>query len=67
MPLNSRSDLAVSSPREHKTLDPDNDDEYWQFAQDEMSKYDLPSQLNYVLQITNKKKGVVWIVHKYIK
>merc|ERR1712013_545191 len=41
---------------QHKTLDPDNDDEYWQFAQDEMSKYDLPSQLNYVLQITNKKK-----------
>jgi len=56
VPLNSRSDLAVSSLREHKTLDPDNDDEYWQFAQDEMSKYDLPSQLNYVLQITNKKK-----------
>ena len=67
MPLDSRSDLGVSSLREHKTLDPDNDDEYWQFAQDEMSKYDLPSQLNYVLQITNKKKGVVWIFHKYIK
>ena len=67
VPLNSRSDLGVSSLREHKTLDPDNDDEYWQFAQDEMSKYDLPSQLNYVLQITNKKKGVVWIFHKYIK
>ena len=67
VPLDSRSDLGVSSLREHKTLDPDNDDEYWQFAQDEMSKYDLPSQLNYVLQITNKKKGVVWIFHKYIK
>jgi len=37
-------------------LDPDTDDKFWQFSQDEMSKYDLPSQLNYVLQSTKKKK-----------
>jgi len=42
--------------RDHMTLDPDTDDEFWQFSQDEMSKYDLPSQLNYVLQSTKKEK-----------
>ena len=49
------SDL-YSSCREHQIFDPDTEDEFWQFSQDEMSKYDLPSQLNYVLQFTNKKK-----------
>ena len=43
-------------PREHESLNPDTDDEFWQFSQDEMSKYDLPSQLNYVLQNTKKEK-----------
>ena len=47
---------GVCFPREHKTLDPDTDDKFWQFSQDEMSKYDLPSQLNYVLQSTKKEK-----------
>ena len=50
-----------SSCREHQIFDPDTEDEFWQFSQDEMSKYDLPSQLNYVLQFTNKKKERVYM------
>jgi lysosomal acid lipase/cholesteryl ester hydrolase len=42
--------------REHETLDPDRDNDYWQFSWDEMAKYDLPTQLNYVLEKTGKEK-----------
>ena len=52
----SKTSKGVCFPRDHMTLDPDTDDEFWQFSQDEMSKYDLPSQLNYVLQSTKKEK-----------
>merc|ERR1712037_658872 len=48
--------------RAHKTLNPDTDDEFWQFSQDEMSKYDLPSQLNYVLESTKKEK-ILYVGH----
>ena len=54
--IHSKTSVAIVFPREHKTLNPDTDNEFWQFSQDEMSKYDLPSQLNYVLQSTEKEK-----------
>jgi hypothetical protein len=35
--------------RDHKYLDPDNDDEYWDFSFHELGKFDLPAVINYVL------------------
>jgi len=42
--------------REHATLDPDKDNEFWQFSWDEMAKVDLPTMLRYVLEETGKEK-----------
>jgi lysosomal acid lipase/cholesteryl ester hydrolase len=42
--------------REHAVWNADTDNEFWQFAWDEMAKYDLPSMLNYVIEITGKEK-----------
>jgi len=42
--------------RQHVTLDPDHDEEYWHYTWDEMAKYDLPAELNYVMNITGKEK-----------
>jgi len=41
--------------REHVTLDPNHHD-FWQFSWDEMAKYDLPSELNFVMNHTSKEK-----------
>jgi lysosomal acid lipase/cholesteryl ester hydrolase len=43
-------------PREHRTLDPDRDNEYWQFSWDEMAMLDLPAQLGLVLESTASEK-----------
>merc|ERR1712088_456057 len=43
--------------REHQSLDPnDPHDEFWQFSWDEMAKYDLPAQLNFVINHTDSQK-----------
>jgi len=41
--------------REHESLDP-NHNEFWQFSWDEMAKYDLPTQLNFVITHTDSQK-----------
>lgn len=47
--------------RNHMTLLPSSND-FWQFSWDEMAKYDLPTQLNYVLEHTGKEK-IYYIGH----
>merc|ERR1712168_47596 len=42
--------------REHQSLDADRDNEFWQFSWDEMAKYDLPTELNFVMNHTNSQK-----------
>ena len=59
--------LAFSQPicsysRGHVSLNADTDNEYWQFTWDEMAKYDLPTELNYVLEKTGKEK-IYYIGH----
>jgi len=51
-----------SYSRGHVSLNADTDNEYWQFTWDEMAKYDLPAQLNYVLEHTGKEK-IYYIGH----
>jgi len=48
--------------REHESLDADTDNEFWEFSWDEMAKYDLPTQLNYVMEKTGKEK-IYYIGH----
>merc|ERR1712228_220249 len=42
--------------REHQSLDADRDNQFWQFSWDEMAKYDLPTELNFVMNQPNKEK-----------
>ncbi|XP_026764975.1 gastric triacylglycerol lipase-like [Galleria mellonella] len=48
--------------RQHKSLDPDKDPEFWNFAMDEMALHDLPAIIDYVLDKTNKKQ-VYYVGH----
>jgi len=48
--------------RDHETLDPNTDHNYWMFSWDEMAKYDLPSMLNYVMENTQQEK-IYYIGH----
>ncbi|XP_059046945.1 lipase member K-like [Achroia grisella] len=48
--------------RQHTSLDPDKDSEYWNFSIDEMAAYDLPAIIDFVLQKTNKKQ-VYYVSH----
>merc|ERR1712080_507910 len=48
--------------REHETLDPDTDNSFWKFSWDEMVKYDLPTMLNHVMEVTHQKK-IYYIGH----
>ncbi|RZC33244.1 Abhydro lipase domain containing protein [Asbolus verrucosus] len=41
--------------RKHKTLNPDQDAEYWDFGIEEMGYYDLPVTIDYILNLTNQK------------
>ena len=54
--------LLFSYSRGHISLNADIDNEYWQFTWDEMAKYDLPTELNYVLEKTGKEK-IYYIGH----
>jgi len=51
-----------SYSRGHVSLNADTDNEYWQFTWDEMAKYDLPTELDYVLEKTGKEK-IYYIGH----
>lgn len=42
--------------RAHRDLDPDDDNEFWQFSWDEMARYDLPAQLNHVMDRSGQSK-----------
>merc|ERR1712241_713817 len=42
--------------RKHCTLNPDQDQDFWKLSWDEMANYDLPAELNYVLEHTGKEK-----------
>merc|ERR1719209_2901889 len=42
--------------REHQSLDADRDNDFWQFSWDEMAKYDLPTELNFVMNHTSSQK-----------
>merc|ERR1712121_434670 len=42
--------------REHQSLDADRDNDFWQFSWDEMAKYDLPTELNFVMNHTDSQK-----------
>ncbi|CAG9571134.1 unnamed protein product [Danaus chrysippus] len=42
--------------RRHTSLDPDNDDKFWQFSADEIGYYDIPAMIDSVLNITKAAK-----------
>ena len=48
--------------RNHTVLNPDNDPQFWDFTWQDMADYDVPAQVNFVLQTTNKQK-LVYIGH----
>jgi len=48
--------------RNHTLLNPDTDPEFWDFSWQDMADYDVPAQVNFVLQATNKAK-LVYIGH----
>jgi lysosomal acid lipase/cholesteryl ester hydrolase len=41
--------------RDHKYLDPDNDEAYWDFSFHELGKYDQPALISYILKHTDMK------------
>ena len=41
--------------REHNVLDPDRE-KFWRFSFDQMGERDLPTMLNYVLELTGQEK-----------
>lgn len=41
--------------RDHKYLDPDIDEEYWEFSFHELGKYDQPALISYILKHTGNK------------
>jgi hypothetical protein len=42
--------------RDHKYIDPDNDEEFWDFSFHELGKYDLPAVFNYIIEQTGVKQ-----------
>ena len=42
--------------RDHERLDPDKDEEFWQFSFPEMAEYDMPANVDYVRNVTGMKK-----------
>lgn len=48
--------------RNHTLLNPDTDPEFWDFSWQDMADYDVPAQVNFVLQVTNKAQ-LVYIGH----
>jgi predicted alpha/beta hydrolase len=47
---------GTTHSRRHKRLDPDYDQQYWDFSFIELGKYDLPAMIKYVLNKTENKK-----------
>jgi pimeloyl-ACP methyl ester carboxylesterase len=48
--------------RDHETLNPDKDEEYWQFSFPEMGDFDLPTSIDYVRSFTKQQK-VAYLGH----
>lgn len=44
--------------RKHLLLDPDKDEDYWEFGWDEMGQLDIPASLSYVLAVTGHERLV---------
>ncbi|CAH2097295.1 unnamed protein product [Euphydryas editha] len=42
--------------RRHVRLNPDKDEEFWQFSADEIGLYDIPATIDYVLNTTGEEK-----------
>lgn len=42
--------------RKHISLDPNTDKEFWDYSWDEMGQYDVPSSIDYVLNVTRQEK-----------
>lgn len=42
--------------RNHTTLDPDSNPDFWDFSWHEIGQYDLPATIDYILKKTNKTK-----------
>ena len=40
----------------HTHYDPEKDPEYWDFSFEEMGRYDIPTEIEYVLDQTKAKK-----------
>ncbi|XP_053614583.1 lipase member K-like [Plodia interpunctella] len=45
--------------RNHTTLNPDKDSEFWNFSIDEMASLDMPAAIDYILEVTNKKQVII--------
>lgn len=41
--------------RSHKYLDPDNDNDFWDYSWHQMGLYDLPEMIDYVLEYTGEE------------
>ena len=41
--------------RNHKRLDPETDQEFWEFSFQELGRYDLPACINYVQEQTGQE------------
>ena len=50
--------------RNHTTLDPNKDAEFWEFTFNEMAEYDDDSMINYILSYTKYEK-LSYIGHRY--
>ena len=48
--------------REHATLDPDTDPEFWNFSFVEMAMFDLPSMIDYIQEQTSAAK-ITYLSH----
>ncbi|XP_053203591.1 gastric triacylglycerol lipase-like [Panonychus citri] len=48
--------------RNHTTLDPDKDKEFWNFSFDQMIQYDTPNLIDYILELTGRE-NLGWIGH----
>lgn len=42
--------------RKHEKLDPDQDEEYWNFCSQELGEYDATAQVDYIRDLTNHEK-----------
>ena len=45
--------------RRHQTLDPDNDNEFWNFSFVELGRYDVKGEIDYIRKQTGIKVGYI--------